>query len=62
MSACEYNPTDKCARFAGEPSHGEATVCVGYDGAWHLCASCAALPEFRKYRSKRPLPRKGSTP
>jgi hypothetical protein len=49
MSECEWNPQAHTAANIDEPSHGEAVVSVG-DGEWHLCASCAALPKFSRYR------------
>lgn len=32
-----------------------ATLCVGANGDWHLCATCAALPCFRRFRRRVPL-------
>ena len=55
MANCEWNPTEKRPAFEGDPSHGEAKLAVGVDGKWHLCESCAALPEFARYRKRRPL-------
>lgn len=58
MSRCEFNPT------TGEPSsdpanpgdcRNEAAFSVGHDGQWHVCADCAALPFFRKYRKRTRL-------
>jgi hypothetical protein len=58
-SDCEWNPTAGRAALSGDPSHGEAIVCVGAKGLWHLCATCAALPRFNIYRTRKPLPRRG---
>lgn len=33
-----------------------ATVSVGQKGAWHLCDSCAKLPNFKPFRRRVPLP------
>jgi hypothetical protein len=34
----------------------EATLSVGSGkNNWHLCESCAAMPEFRRYRRRVPL-------
>lgn len=53
---CEYDPAARRARYDGEGCTNEATVRVGANGKWHLCVSCAARPEFSKYRSRGPLP------
>ncbi len=58
LNGCEWNPD------AGKPSYGDddhhvttpATVCVGRDGLWHLCALCAELPQFKRFK-KIPLGR-----
>lgn len=55
MAECEYNPRQGRAKYEGEPCHNEATVSVGADGKWHLCESCAALPDFKRFRSRRPI-------
>lgn len=49
---CEYNPEKKAARVTTDPDHGPATVSIG-NGMWHLCDSCAALPEFTRFKPKR---------
>lgn len=53
---CEYDPVRHAARYDGEGCTNPATLNVGANGKWHICASCAALPEFSKYRSRRILP------
>lgn len=64
---CEWNPV------YGEPAWGspfpnagecpnEATVVLGAEVAWHLCASCAKLPRFRRFAVRRELERKGVKP
>ena len=58
MSDCEWNPTEKRAAFNDDPAHGEAVWSVGVDGKWHLCESCAALPEFARYRNRQRLNRR----
>lgn len=58
MSECEWNPVAGTAANVDEPGHGQATVCIG-DGEWHLCASCATLPKFARYK-KSPLRRRGA--
>lgn len=58
MAECEWNPQlDRPAFVDDEELHGEATVMVGSDGKWHLCASCAALPRFARFK-QRPLQRR----
>jgi hypothetical protein len=58
---CEWNPAaDRPAR-EGEPSHGDATVSLGAEGEWHLCASCAALPVFARFKVRKALRRPGGT-
>jgi hypothetical protein len=42
-----YGPTNGC--------QNETTVRIGSKKVWHLCDSCAALPVFKKYRSRKKL-------
>jgi len=50
---CEWNP-----KFGGPSSdpiawgdcENQATVCLGRTTSWHLCDSCAALPEFKRFK------------
>jgi hypothetical protein len=66
MARCEWNPHTKSLaqrRWAGDRyvysgCANEATLSVGADGKYHLCESCAALPEFRRYRRRVPLKRR----
>lgn len=46
---CEYNPDESRAVYADEV-HALATVIVGAKGQWRLCAQCAALPRFDRFR------------
>ena len=65
MSRCEWDPKhNRAARVLGrhrsddvivEGCPNEATICVGANGQWHLCESCAELPEFRRFRIRKPL-------
>ena len=66
MSLCEWNPeknrpsqylTGRIYSRSGKTDgcQNEATVCVGYNGKWHLCESCASLPIFKKYRKRKSL-------
>lgn len=52
---CDWNP--KRHDVAYEPARegdcpNEATVIVGGNGRWHLCDSCAALPEFSRFKAR----------
>jgi hypothetical protein len=61
---CEYNPTTKSASYGGEMEgdcENEAVLSVGNKPNWHLCESCAALPQFKRFRSRTPL-RRASQP
>ena len=63
MALCEWNPTLKEAALCGSDKRDtdcskEATLIVGADGLWHICEACASMPEFRRFRARRPL-RKG---
>lgn len=53
-SLCEYNPEEKRAAYYNEV-HAEADYIVGYDGQWRLCASCVALPEFKRFRVRKKI-------
>lgn len=51
---CEYDPATKAAAHEGDGCANRATVSIAH-GMWHLCAQCAALPEFRKYRRREAI-------
>lgn len=51
MSLCEYDPG----------CENEATMSVGANGQWRLCDICAALPQFARFRKRKPLRRARST-
>jgi hypothetical protein len=51
---CEYNPTAGRAAFDHE-THAPAEFIVGAQGQWRLCGKCAALPEFKKFRTRKPI-------
>ncbi len=53
---CEWNPEAGRAVYCSE-THGPATTIVGAKGKWRLCDSCAALPHFKRFRSRRPVRR-----
>lgn len=50
---CEWNPDEGRAAYENEV-HSFATVSLG-NGKWHLCESCAALPEFKRFRKRVPI-------
>jgi len=50
---CEWNPeTDTPALVDGTGCPSLATVIVGIGNDWHLCDSCADLPQFRAQRHR----------
>ncbi len=56
MAKCEWDPVnDRLAQILAPDVEigckNTATVSVG-GGAYHLCASCADLPRFKRYRSR----------
>lgn len=57
VNACEWNPLMSRPAYIHEGAHARATVCVGAEDAWHLCASCAELPKFKRYTVRRPIQR-----
>ncbi len=59
--SCEWDPEHGRPAHVDDEPHGEATVSVGADGQWHLCASCAALPLFDRFTVRKPLRRPGGT-
>ena len=54
---CEWNPTANRMAYEGE-EHAQADLVVGVDGQWRLCAACAALPRFKRFRVRRPVKRR----
>lgn len=40
----------------------DATVSLGADGAWHICAECRSLSRFSRYRREKPLRDGGWSP
>lgn len=50
--SCDWNPEEDRMALRGE-HHAAVEVIVGATGQWRLCASCAALPEFDRYRVRR---------
>lgn len=59
MSLCEWDPAAHSAAELQMIRDGlaepvgclnEAVIALGHKGEWHLCATCAELPRFRRYR------------
>lgn len=59
---CEWNPVTGRAAFNSDAHHFHtpATVIVGADGRWRLCGGCAKLPEFKRFRVRRPIVSNGN--
>lgn len=57
-TVCEWNPDADRPGLTGDRYHDDASVLVGSDGAWRLCASCAGLPRFARFRVRRPIARR----
>jgi hypothetical protein len=55
MEQCEFDPVSRAAKYEGEGCPNEAVISLGHNGEWHLCASCAAMPEFHRYRVRTPI-------
>ncbi len=58
FDGCEWNPRANRPSWDDE-HHYETTpaeVIVGHKGDWRLCASCAALPRFNRYRVRTWIP------
>lgn len=57
---CEYNPDEARAAYGCEV-HAAAELIVGANGKWRLCAACAALPAFKRFRRRIPIRKKAAT-
>lgn len=51
---CEWNPAENREAFPDE-NHAPATVLVGADGQYRLCAECAALPRFKRLKTRKAI-------
>ncbi len=49
---CEWDPETNGPSKITVPSHAAAELIVGAKGEWRLCRSCAALPQFGKFRKR----------
>jgi hypothetical protein len=58
---CEWDPEEsQPARYIpGTDQHwgcpNDAEIIVGAKGQWRLCESCAALPEFKRFRKRKQI-------
>lgn len=52
VDPCEYNPEEKRAAYEHEV-HASAVWIIGANGQWRLCDSCAALPEFKRFKKRK---------
>lgn len=62
---CEWNPGADRAASSDSDEHYRTTaaeVIVGANGQWRLCASCAALPQFKRFRVRRKIEPPRSAP
>jgi hypothetical protein len=59
VDGCEWSPGDNRPAWTIDRHHREtpATIIVGADGQWRLCDACAALPRFRRYRTRKKIDR-----
>jgi len=57
IDGCEWNPSMNRAAFDTDEHHRTtpAEIIVGAEGKWRLCAECAALPRFARYRKRVPV-------
>ena len=55
MSRCEWDPERGAPARIGEGCERAAVLGVGAGGQFHLCAECAALPRFKRFRRLVPL-------
>lgn len=55
---CEWNPDQDRELWISEEPHADATVILGRDRNWMLCASCAELPRFSRYAIREQLVKK----
>lgn len=53
--ACEWNPVESRGAYDTDTFHSHAQVLVGANGTWRLCATCARLPVFSRYRRRDPI-------
>lgn len=52
-SDCEWTPEADRPALSTDSPHGPAVASLrGYDGGIHLCADCAALPRFRRFKAR----------
>lgn len=47
---CEWNPKHDRLKYSGESCFNEIRFNVGTTLNYHLCSSCAYLPQFKKHK------------
>lgn len=62
VERCEWNPT--LHEAAVTPSRqtdcpNVTSVCIGAQGTWHVCDSCAQDPAFNRFKIRTRLPVQG---
>ena len=57
---CEWSPEDDRPALSSDVHHQTtpAMFIIGADGQWRLCSSCAVLPRFKRFRTKRIIPQR----
>lgn len=57
VEGCEWDPAGNRPAVTGDDHNSRvgATLCVGARGDWHLCAGCASLPQFKRFRARKEL-------
>lgn len=54
-TACEWNPKEDREAYSTDENHALATVLIGHDGKYRLCAECAALPRFKRMKVRKAI-------
>jgi hypothetical protein len=48
----EWHPAENRPAY-GDEGHAPAEITAGADGQWRLCAECAKLDHFNRYKSRK---------
>lgn len=54
-TACEWNPVEDREAHTTDENHALATVLLGSNGKYRLCAECAALPRFKRMKVRKAI-------
>ena len=59
---CEWNPSNDSPAYDTDEHYRntDATMLVGADGQWRLCDSCAKLPRFNEFRTRKRIETKSA--